>query len=56
MWLIAAKIAGILIIKKVSYIPSHKLFIMLLKRTIDYSVLFVFGFYVYYVIVMVDCF
>ncbi|MGL2663833.1 DEAD/DEAH box helicase family protein [Helicobacter pylori] len=35
------------------YIPSHKLSIilMLLKRTIDYSVLFVFGFYVYCVII-----
>ncbi len=28
----------------------------LLKRTIVRSVLFVFGLYVYYVIVMVDCF
>ncbi|GAA7378360.1 hypothetical protein MM0344_07900 [Helicobacter pylori] len=53
MWLIAAKIAGILIIKKADFdIPSHKFFIILLKRTIDGLVLFVFGFYVYCVIVV----
>ncbi len=38
------------------HIPIRKLFIILLKRTIDCLVLFIFGLYVYYVIVMVDCF
>ncbi len=48
---------GILIIKKANFhIPIRKLFIILLKRTIDRLVLFVFGIYVYYIIVMVDCF
>ncbi len=56
-WLIVAKIVGILIIKKANFdIPSRKLFIILLKRTIGCLVLLIFGFYVYCVIVMVDCF